>query len=213
MALESPLEPTPLLRALNGIAPDLFFTHARPIELGFRPRAARGREYRYFEPAEGRDPAEWRHILGEFVGRVDARSFGRGLDPTAPVWRDISSTEVTVENGWLVLHVLGRSFVWGMVRKMVAGVREVVEGRLEAEVLRAAIAGDRPLSLPLAPPERLVLWEVEYDVPWGSVVVPPTPRRRQEAAEARRGAAARATILDALWDWFPAENANGHRPL
>jgi hypothetical protein len=53
-----------------------------------------------------------------------------------------------------------------MVRKMVAALREVDEGRLTADRLEAALHGRVRLTLPLAEPERLVLWDVEYPFPW-----------------------------------------------
>jgi hypothetical protein len=53
-----------------------------------------------------------------------------------------------------------------MVRKIVAALREVEEGRLSVARLEAALHGRTRLTLPMAEPERLVLWEVEYPLPW-----------------------------------------------
>ncbi|MCI4322345.1 MAG: hypothetical protein L3K05_08590, partial [Thermoplasmata archaeon] len=49
LALTSPLPGAGLLRALNGLRPEIFFTAATEVEEAFRPRAARSRTYRYWE--------------------------------------------------------------------------------------------------------------------------------------------------------------------
>lgn len=160
--LDVPLPAGPLLRGLNGFAPDLFFRAAHAVQDGFRPRAAIGRTYRYFEPRRGHDPHLWGREARAFTGRVDVRSLGRGLPSEHPVWRDVSAVRVGTEGDWMVIEIVAPSFVWGMVRKVIAALRAVEAGRLSPERLRAALRGEARLTLPLAEPERLVLWEVSY---------------------------------------------------
>ena len=64
------------------------------------------------------------------------------------------------------MEIRAPSFVWGMVRKIVAALREYDTGRLTLARLEAALAGRVRLTLPMAEPEGLVLWEVEYAIPW-----------------------------------------------
>lgn len=166
LSIHSPLTAPALLRSLNGIAPDIFFTAASEVPETFRARGATRRVYRYFEPSAGRDFGVWRDTAPRFSGPIDVRSFGRGLASVEPVWRTVESVTVTLRPGGALVEIRAPSFVWGMVRKIVAALREVEEGRLSVARLEAALHGRTRLTLPMAEPERLVLWEVEYPLPW-----------------------------------------------
>jgi len=61
-----------------------------------------------------------------------------------------------------MIEVRAPSFVWGMVRKIVGALREVDRAHLSLAQLAAAIRGEERLMLPLAEPDGLVLWSVEY---------------------------------------------------
>jgi tRNA pseudouridine38-40 synthase len=203
VALTSELPALSLLRALNGIAPDIFFTAAREIEATFSPRRAVRRWYRYVEAAPGSDRPRfeaWKRVARCFQGRIDVRSFGRRISIHEPVWRDIERFDVTARAGCLLLDVQAPSFVWGMVRKIVSAGRAVVGDQLSLERLRAALEGTAPLGLPLAEPEPLVLWDVEYDLPWTVREFRPTReqllRWRRELSSAR----GRAELTELAWD-------------
>lgn len=199
LTLTSPLEPIPLLRALNGMSTEIFFTHARKVDPSFVPRRACERWYRYLEPADGRDLERWAEGARLLEGRVDVRSFGRSLPTDRPTWRTISSVAVTRSGPILHVDVRAPSFVWGMVRKIVAALREFDQGRLSVAALRAAVGGTRRLTLPIAEADRLVLWDVDYGVPWEFEGRSPSPRRRAVIRAAREEAVARSAVLDALY--------------
>jgi tRNA U38,U39,U40 pseudouridine synthase TruA len=91
--------------------------------------------------------------------------------------------------GGLVVEVRAPSFVWGMVRKIIAALREYDAGRVTLSQLEGAVRGQVRLTLPMAEPEGLVLWDVEYPVQW--TVHWKGPNRRQ-ADRAR-------AQTDALW--------------
>jgi tRNA pseudouridine38-40 synthase len=189
LALDSELSGPALLRQLNGISPEIFCTAAAPIPPEFRVRAAIRRHYRYFLPGEVGSLGLWRSAARLFRGTVDVRSFGRSIPPGAPCWRTVEEVAVAEHRGGLVLEIRAPSFVWGMVRKIVAALQEVDRGRLSLTNLEAALRGERRLNLPLAPPEGLVLWEVEYPMPW--TVRWTGPNRRQ--------AAYRSALAQSLW--------------
>jgi tRNA pseudouridine38-40 synthase len=167
LTLSSSLPAAAVLRALNGIAPDIFFTAASEVPPGFSARSATRRWYRYFEPADDHRLDRWRAAARKFRGEVDVRSFGRDLSADRPAIRSIDSIRVR-ESGrrWFVVDVQAPAFVWGMVRKIIAALRRVDDGSLSLSQLEAALRGDRRLTLPLAEPEGLVLWEVTYPVKW-----------------------------------------------
>ena len=206
LALSTSVPGPALLRALNGIAPEIWFERAAPVPEGFRVRSARLRWYRYFEPSKDQDLPKWRAAADCFQGPIDARSFSRGLPKETPAVRPVEAVSVTRVGGWLRIDVRAPSFVWGMVRKMVSAMRGVAAGTIPLDDLRAAVAGRSLLSLPLAEPERLVLWEVVHGVPWTERAEIPTRRQGVHFADERNRAAVRARVLAVL------DPTRGRRP-
>jgi len=167
LTLTTTLPAMAVLRALNGIAPEIFFTAISEVPLEFSARAATGRWYRYFQPGEGHHLERWQEAAAKFRGEVDVRSFGRDLPAERPALRTIDSVRVHRSGTrWLVVDVRAPSFVWGMVRKIIATLRKVDEGTLSLARLEGALRGEHRLTLPLAEPEGLVLWDVMYPVQW-----------------------------------------------
>jgi tRNA pseudouridine(38-40) synthase len=163
-------------------------------------RHALRRTYRYYEASPAGDPTHQSAAAALFAGTVDVRSFGRALPVAPPAWRPVESVTVRPTAGGTVVEVRAPAFVWGMVRKIVGALREVDAGRLSVARLRAALDGKVRLTLPMAEPEPLVLWEVEYPFPWE--VFWRGPNRPQNAAAVRRGGIlwTRARVLDAIAD-------------
>lgn len=167
LALTSTLPAAALMRALNGIAPEIAFTAICEVPPEFSARAATGRWYRYFEPAEGHSMERWQAGAARFRGEIDVRSFGRDTPLERLTFRTIDSVRVHQSGArWLVVDIRAPSFVWGMVRKIIAALGKVDDGTLSLAALEAALRGERRLTLPLAPPEGLVLWNVRYPVQW-----------------------------------------------
>jgi tRNA pseudouridine38-40 synthase len=200
LALSSPLRGDALLGALNGISAEIVFTDARPVDEGFRPRAAVSRVYRYLEAEPTGPPAAYREACAAVVGTVDVRSFGRGLPAHRPALRVVTRFEAAQEGRGLVLEVEAPSFVWGMVRKLVAAVRQVAAGELDRATFRSALAGGPRLAVPLAEPEPLVLWDVSYGVPWTVHVRAFADRQRAYFRSERRAADVRHRLLERLWE-------------
>lgn len=198
LTLEAQVPGVALLGALNGIAPDIWFLRAVRVPAEFRVRSAEGRWYRYFEPEPVGRLRDWSEAAALFRGSVDVRSFGRGLPVGRPCLRDLDSVRVRRKDGLLILDVRGRSFVWGMVRKIVAALRSHAEGKLSLGEIERALRGEDRLTLPMAEPDGLVLWEVLHRVRWSVRSDGRTrPRMRRFEAEAR-AARVRARVIDAL---------------
>ncbi|MCI4352142.1 MAG: hypothetical protein L3K14_01965 [Thermoplasmata archaeon] len=195
LTIRSALPAAALLRALNGIAPDIFFTALREVPEDFSVRAPTGRWYRYYEPAEGHHLARWKRAAAHLQGDVDVRSFGRGLPADRPAVRTIESVEVRRSgDGWFVVDLRAPSFVWGMVRKLVAALRRVEDGTLSLARLDEALRGDHRLTLPLAEPEGLVLWDVSYPARWSWEWVGPNRGQTLYLADQIRRARLRETM-------------------
>ncbi|HTS33817.1 MAG TPA: hypothetical protein VMI55_07795 [Thermoplasmata archaeon] len=198
LAIATRLDGRSLLRVLNGVAPDIYFTAAAPMTADARIRQALGRTYRYFEDPGGRDLAAYQAAAAALVGRVDVRSFGRAVPRAGPVWRTVDRMSVrATECGWEV-EVAAPSFVWGMVRKMVGACREVADGRLPLPRLRRAVEGTERLTPPMAEPEGLVLWEVRYPDPWTAVWAGPNRHQSLALASARSAERARGAVESSL---------------
>jgi tRNA pseudouridine38-40 synthase len=199
LALRSELAAPSLLSRLNSISPELWFTAAAPVSPEFRVRRATRRIYRYFDPLEVSALATYAEAASTVQGRIDVRSFGRGIPPAEPCWRVVEAIEVWPTPDGVTVEVRAPSFVWGMVRKVVGAVREVDRGRLSLARLRAALSGEVRLTLPMAEPEGLVLWDVEYPVEW--VAHWRGPNRHQEGfvRTSREGTRRRKALLDALF--------------
>jgi tRNA pseudouridine38-40 synthase len=179
LALTTDFLPAALIRALNGIDEAVVFTAARQIPDDYRVRGAARRVYRYFEAPDERPHPASLAAAALFSGEVDVRSLGRGIPGAGPMWRTIEGVSVTRSpDGGRTIEVRAPAFVWGEVRKIVAALREVDAGRLTIARLRTALEGRVRLTLPLVPPEPLVLWEVEYDQPWTHFWSGPNRRQR-----------------------------------
>lgn len=166
LVVESRLSGKALLAQLNGIDPAIFCTAASPVPDSFRARSAIRRTYRYYEPGDRHDVNRWRRVASVLEGRLDVRSFGREVPSSNPCWRTVEHLRVAQREGGLEIEVVAPSFVWGMVRKLIGAMREHEAGRLPLARLGDAARGKLRLMLPLAEPEGLVLWEVEYPLPW-----------------------------------------------
>jgi tRNA pseudouridine38-40 synthase len=203
VALSSELSGPVLLRALNGMASDVYFTHAREVPVAFRPRPAQSRWYRYYEPAETHRILRWRQAAKILTGPLDARSFGRGVPAAVPTFRTIDRIEVAAHDGLFEVDVHARSFVWGMVRKIVAALQQFDAGDITATELEAGARGRRRISLPMAEPEGLVLWDVVYPEPWEFTASGASHRQLRALDAARRSLQVRAAVLGALGDVAP----------
>ncbi len=201
LALRSELSADSLLDRLNAIAPEVFFTAATQVPPGFRVRHAERRVYRYFDAGPALRPQGWPGAAALFVGPVDVRSFGRGIPGESPQPRLVEAVTVRSIAGGRVIEVRAPSFVWGMVRKIVGALREVDAGRLTLPRLQRAIDGAERLTLPLAEPGGLVLWDVEFaSIRWTDHWRGPNRYQATCARRLRQGLWTRVWVAAALGD-------------
>jgi tRNA pseudouridine38-40 synthase len=178
-----------LQRALAAtLPPDIGLGPLRKVAANFRPRhRARHREYRYLIWNGPRSPLRERYALGVrepldvaamaeaaqvFVGRHDFTAFG-GRDKQ-PV-RTLHSVKVGRRGGLVTIVVVGDAFLRGMVRRIVAALLRVGQGRAEIDEVRRALAGSQPaFDGDMAAAHGLTLWKV----PMG----PPHERRSRETS-------------------------------
>ena len=198
LVVDSPLPGRSLLRALNGIAPDIFFSAAHAVDETFNPRHATSRTYWYLEPDAGRDLRSWQDAGAHFVGRVDVRTFGRAVPTDHPTWRAITQVSVVSDPPWIVVRVTAPAFVWGMVRKIVAAIARTAAGELALADLDSAIEGRHRLTIPLAAPEGLILWDVRYPFEFSIMNERASVHQRRFWEGERLRAARSAALVDRL---------------
>jgi tRNA pseudouridine38-40 synthase len=152
-----------LLRALNGVAEDVYFLAYASVPEEFSPRRAKGRWYRYLAPRKGIDPEAFRSCADLFVGRHDFKRFCKPEGKST--LKAITSIEVLPLGDMIVVDLRAREFLRNMVRRLVAAMIAVGKGDATLAEVQAALEGN-DVSFGLAPAEGLTLMEVDHGLEW-----------------------------------------------
>jgi tRNA pseudouridine38-40 synthase len=156
--------------ALNGsLPPDVAIRDLRRARPGFHPRhAARYREYRYTIWNGPRSPIRERFALGirapldvaameqvgqAFVGRHDFRAFGAAMGDRSTV-RTVHAVRVRRRGSLVTIDVRANAFLRGMVRRIVAVLLAVGQGKVDEDGVRTALAARGPARNGAAAPAR-----------------------------------------------------------
>lgn len=150
-----------LLPALTFQMEDVWAWAWAEVDTAFEPRHASRRRYRYHLRSDLDAPA-LQEVLQVFVGTHDFTAFAR-LEPGVNPRRSIAAMRVAREGRFLRIDVEGPNFLYNQVRRMVEAGRRVASGDLPAEEVRRALASGGAADFGIAPPEPLVLLDVEYD--------------------------------------------------
>jgi tRNA pseudouridine38-40 synthase len=176
-AFDTSFSRAPLLKAINSAAQDVLFYGVAETPLAFSPRRARGRWYRYIMESEGLDLDAVAECGRSFMGRHDFRRFCKP-DGRSTV-KALDSVTVLESDDMLIIDLRAREFLRNMVRRMVAAMVKVGEGKASLEDIRSSLDG-RDLTFGLAPPEGLTLMDIEYGFDF-DIGCPPTMSRRVHA--------------------------------
>lgn len=161
VVVDAPVAEPRLLRMLTFGMEDAWVWAFTEVPEEFEPRFASRRRYRYLLATE-HDAKAIGEPLRLFEGTHDFSSFARLEEGPTPI-RTVLSTTATRQGPFVVVDVVGENFLWNQVRRMVSAADAVASGRATPDVIRAALAGETRIDLGLAPPEPLVLVDVEYD--------------------------------------------------
>jgi len=147
---------------LNHHLRDLWVLGVAEVSEDFHPRFwAISKTYRYYLVDEGFSLEEMAECAKLFEGTHDFSAFAK-LEPGREPIREITELKLLPRNGYLVVEVTGKSFLWEMVRRIVNALRFCGLGFLEREDVKAMLAGAYRKKIPPAPAENLVLWHIEY---------------------------------------------------
>lgn len=131
---------------------------------GFKPRYAESRHYKYVffnDPDYGDLDLKMMHSASKiFEGTHNFQNFSKRSerDPT----RHIKQLTVSQSGDITVFDVVGESFLWNMVRKMVQVITMVGNGKLDENDVELLLNPDTHASIAPAPPEGLILMSINY---------------------------------------------------
>lgn len=195
VALASSLAPEPLLAALSFRLEDAWCWAAAPVDDAFEPRRAARRTYRYFLRT-GADAKRVETALDPFVGTHDFTAFAR-IEPHVDPVRTVHAVAARRESPFVVVDIVGASFVWNQVRRMVEAARREAEGDLPPGRIAETLAAARPADLGTAPPEGLLLLDVDYPgLSWTSAPAKVLDRLRRRLEEPERALALGRAMLE-----------------
>jgi tRNA pseudouridine38-40 synthase len=169
---------------------DIRVTGYAIVDPEFHPRyRAISRTYRYYFGRGGLDLAAMADAAKRFIGCHDFTRFAR-IEEKDPV-RTILASRVFDDSGLLCFEVTAESFLWHMVRYMGAALLLVGEGSWGTKNLVQRLEGEENTVLSPAPPDGLVLWDVDCGISFEPIgdVGPSIPfftsRREHHAVMAR----------------------------
>jgi tRNA pseudouridine38-40 synthase len=156
--------PSRALSALNWQLPsDCWVSGYAKVEQGFHPRYdAKYRTYRYYFGTTALDEKAMDSAARLFSGTHDFSVFARTSDRNPE--RTITRARVWCEPTTCIFEVTGDSFLWNMVRLMAASLRRIGEGTEGEEAIILRLEGERLSPLSPAPPDGLVLWDVNCGI-------------------------------------------------
>ncbi|WP_297497922.1 tRNA pseudouridine(38-40) synthase TruA [Thermococcus sp.] len=147
---------------LNHHLSDVWVVGVAEVPEDFHPRFwAKSKTYRYYLVNEGFDVEAIKRCSRLFVGRHDFSAFSR-LEPGRKPVRKLERVEVILRQGYLVLELEGKSFLWEMARRIVNALRLCALGLLGEDEIREMLKGTYAKKVPPAPAEGLVLWRIDY---------------------------------------------------
>lgn len=153
--------PEQLCSAINSEMEDVWAYSAVIVPDDFNPRFAKQRWYRYLLARNARDRALLEEALSRFVGAHDFSDYAR-RDERNPV-RKIDSIVISDLDIFYAIDFRAESFLWNMVRRIVWVAGECSAGRMPLEEVGPE-ATKRPARIGLAPPEFLVLMDVDCGI-------------------------------------------------
>lgn len=182
VATETALDEARLLRGLNAVLPnDVIVREIIPAPPGFhathdalrktyryhihhsRVRPLFDRNFVWHVPAKVLDEAAMQRAGGLLVGRHDFASFETAGSERASTVRTILDLTVSRNGERVTIEVTGDGFLYNMVRSIAGTLAEVGRGVKPVEwVAEVLAARNRTHAGLTAPPQGLVLWQVEY---------------------------------------------------
>jgi tRNA pseudouridine38-40 synthase len=157
-------ENDPIINQINDLLPqDIRILGSSRVSTGFKARFAYKRHYRYVLCRGVKDNwavgkmQEAAHLM---EGTHNYRNFSKRSERN-PL-RTVDSVQIKPHGRVYLVDVVGESFLWNMVRKMVAVLLSVGKGELEVEDVQRFLDPSQPAAITPLAPESLILMDVSY---------------------------------------------------
>lgn len=157
------------LNYLNGLLPkDVKIIGEARVPYGFKVRFPLSRTYTYVQPFNPFDDVEYnfekmKTAMKYFIGEHNFRNFSKRNEKNPN--RRIFDVDLNVEENIMIFKVVGESFLWNMVRKMVTSLLLVGKGELDIEDIETLLQSKdlrETIRLQPAPANGLILSDMEY---------------------------------------------------
>lgn len=178
---DTSIPPEKIAYALNARLPeDIKVQESKEVAASFHPRHCDSRktyEYRIYHapipmPTERLyahfvytplDISRMREAAAYFVGEHDFKSFCSADSQVENTIRRIEGVEVEERGNLIILRVVGRGFLYNMVRIMAGTLLEVGKGSIEPQEMKRILAAkERAAAGPTAPARGLTLMRYEF---------------------------------------------------
>lgn len=132
---------------------------------GFKPRFAEHRHYKYVffnDPYDNKvlNMKKMESVSKILEGTHNFQNFTKRCE-RAPT-RTVKELKVSRMGRFIIIDVVGESFLWNMVRKMVMVIIMAGRGEMEENEIKPLLNPDISASITPVPPEGLILMDVKY---------------------------------------------------
>lgn len=200
LAVNTSFRKNEIVQALNAKLNDIWFYKIAEVELDFKPRHAIQRKYRYILPEKGRNIGRLEKAAALFVGKHDFFNFSYNVAGKNTI-REINKisinknkatmitnnirTRSVIPAGIVTIDFEAPSFLWGMIRMLVAAMMEYEMGNTSLDEIKMGLDYSQRYNIDrkmcddkqkspkrnrgkaifgVAPPEGLILMNVDYDL-------------------------------------------------
>ncbi len=137
------------------------FIAKAPVHFGFRPRYALRRYYRYIMvDFEGLDITKMQIASEYMVGTHNFLNFSKRSERN-PI-RTVESINISKNGQTIIVDVVGQSFLWKMVRKMIMVLYQCGKGEIDPERIPEYLNPHYSPGLKPMSSSGLILMDVEY---------------------------------------------------
>ncbi len=152
------------LKIINRNLPDDIRVLAKAIvPEDFNPRYnVEEKEYKYFLFNEGYDLEKIKEASKLFIGKHDFYNFCLRKGLKGSTVKYLKSLEVEEFEDLIILTFRARSFLRGMIRKIVSALSLVGKGVIGLEDIKNSLERKSEIKLKPAPGEFLILWDIRY---------------------------------------------------
>ena len=152
---------------LNSQLKYIYFYSYSVVTKDFNPRITIERSYRYYFLDIGYDFKKMKDCASMFLGIHDFAGFSKH-DIRNSI-RTIKSISIKKVSDYYVLEIVGESFLWNMVRRIVGAVQQAGLNKIKLNYIKDSLI-NKVSSKFMAKTDNLILVDVKYDLKFKKIV-------------------------------------------